>query len=403
MRQPPNPYKASAGVTPPLLVGRDDVLRNYFDAIEGEPGDLERLTLLQGPRGIGKTALLTTIGDQLRGSETYGPWRVFDETATPGFVGRLTRAIAEDLEEIGVEQVKKRSEFSWLLNPVTVKRSSTEMVDWTKTFRDVFTALCDAQDHLNRQFNGDMDAGILVTLDEIHQNNAEEVRQFAAAVQHLVREGRNISVVIAGIPQVTSPLLSGKTPEGEDNPVTFLRRMDKVDLGAVSDDDVRQALECPAENVGVRWDEDALESAVQACGGYPFMVQLVGMYSYRAAEEEARIISPADVEKGVATAQRKIGNLVHAPALDDLSDVDRTFLVAMSRDDGPSKIGDIVERVKPGDSQYINTYRRRLIDADMIRPARYGYVDFTMPYMREYLRGHAAHYGMSHLNEQQRQ
>ena len=88
--------------------------------------------------------------------------------------------------------------------------------------------------------------------------------------------------------------------------------MDKVDLRTVSDDDVRQALECPAENVGVRWDEDALESAVQACGGYPFMVQLVGTYSYRAAEEEARIISPTDVEKGVATAQREIGNLVHA-------------------------------------------------------------------------------------------
>ncbi|MFZ2273042.1 MAG: AAA family ATPase [Corynebacterium variabile] len=184
-----------------MLVGRDDVLSNYFDAIEGEPGDLERLTLLQGPQGIGKAALLTTIDDRLRRSETYGPWRVFDETATPGFVGRLTRAMAEDLEEIGDEQVKKLSELSWLLKPVTVKRSSTEMVDWTKTFRDSFTALCDSQDLLNRQFNGDMNAGILVTLDEIHRNNAEEVRQFAAAVQHLVREGRNISVVIAGIPQ----------------------------------------------------------------------------------------------------------------------------------------------------------------------------------------------------------
>lgn len=39
---------------------------------------------------------------------------------------------------------------------------------------------------------------------------------------------------------------------------------------------------------------------------------------------------------------------------------------------------------------YVSVYRRRLIEAGMIEPAGYGGVDFALPYLREYLRDHAA-------------
>lgn len=79
--------------------------------------------------------------------------------------------------------------------------------------------------------------------------------------------------------------------------------------------------------------------------------------------------------------------MVHAPALQGLSAVDRTYLAAMAVDDGPSKSRTVTDRmgVAPG---YGSMYRQRLIDAELIRPTGRGYVDFAMPYLREYLREH---------------
>lgn len=39
-------------------------------------------------------------------------------------------------------------------------------------------------------------------------------------------------------------------------------------------------------------------------------------------------------------------------------------------------------------AQYASVYRQRLIDADLIRDAGRGLVDFTLPGLRDYLRSH---------------
>lgn len=66
--------------------------------------------------------------------------------------------------------------------------------------------------------------------------------------------------------------------------------------------------------------------------------------------------------------------MVHAPALAAASDIDKSYLLAMAKDDGPSKTSDISQRlnVKKG---YANVYRSRLIEADLIDVPGRGYVD----------------------------
>ena len=61
----------------------------------------------------------------------------------------------------------------------------------------------------------------------------------------------------------------------------------------------------------------------------------------------------------------------------------------MAHDNGPSKMADIQRRLDV-DINYASQYRRRLIAAELIHPTRRGYVDFALPYLREYLRDHAA-------------
>ena len=105
------------------------------------------------------------------------------------------------------------------------------------------------------------------------------------------------------------------------------------------------------------------------------------------------MISTGDVTVGVAAARRRIGSLVLEPSLAGISDVDRSFLVAMSQDDGPSRIGQIALRLGV-DGTYASQYRLRLIDAELIASVGHGMLDFTMPYLRECLREHAAALGL---------
>lgn len=75
--------------------------------------------------------------------------------------------------------------------------------------------------------------------------------------------------------------------------------------------------------------------------------------------------------------------------LNDLSPVDRSFLVAMAHSEGPAAMSDIATRLG-ADANYTSQYRLRLIHQDIIQPAGRGNVEFVLPHLREYLQEHAA-------------
>ena len=54
-------------------------------------------------------------------------------------------------------------------------------------------------------------------------------------------------------------------------------------------------------------------------------------------------------------------------------------------DEDESSIADVGRRLDR-DHGYVSRYRSRLIVAGVVEPSRRGYLRFTMPYMREFLR-----------------
>jgi hypothetical protein len=368
-----NPFRPTAGSTPPLLVGRDDVLEEFGGSLDDGPGSPARLALFTGPRGIGKTVMLTEA-DNLA---VQRGWVTLAETATRGMVLRLQHATTRVLRELDPAAVPSRS-ITGLTLPVvggglTMSTPPVEVVEWRSELGRLLDVL---------ERNG---TGLLITVDEVHAGARDDLRDLAAIVQHLIREDRDIALAMAGLPSTVSDLLN-------DEVLTFLRRASRFELDDVPLDHVARALQRSIADSGCTIDDDALQEATNATGGYPFMIQLVGFHVWRSAPTSH--IDLAAAREGVAAARKRLGSLVHETSLADLSNVDRTYLVAMAQDEGESSTGEVARRlgVTP---YYASTYRARLIAAGVIEPTRHGYVDFAIPYLREYLREHATRYEMA--------
>lgn len=222
---------------------------------------------------------------------------------------------------------------------------------------------------------------MLLSLDEVHREATQDLRAIAQTVQHLFREGRQLAFAAAGLPSAVEDVLN-------DAVVTFLRRAERFTLGSVSAQEVALALRAPIEDSGREVTDEAIATAIAGTQGYPFLVQLVGYHMW-AADPGSETIDAGQARVGVERAVRRVGRLVHEPALGGLSAVDRSFLAAMSLDDEPSRMADIAQRLGVTGT-YASQYRLRLISAELIVPAGHGRVSFALPYLRDYLREHVA-------------
>ena len=68
--------------------------------------------------------------------------------------------------------------------------------------------------------------------------------------------------------------------------LTFLRRAERHTLADVPLPEVRTALRSTISESGRQIEDDALDLATEATGGYPFMIQLVGYHGWRKAEDD---------------------------------------------------------------------------------------------------------------------
>lgn len=183
-------------------------------------------------------------------------------------------------------------------------------------------------------------------------------------IQHVTRrEQLPVAFAGAGLPQIEDTLLS-------DDAATFLQRCARYDIDFLDPGATAAALRQPIVQAGGSITE-ALHAAVDATSGYPFMVQLVGFHSWKAANGQAPAITTEHVTMGISEGEEALNRQVLEPIWRGLSDVNRDFLMAMSHDDGDSRISDIARRMSVS-TQYASVYRQRLIAAGMVTPARPG-------------------------------
>ena len=97
-------------------------------------------------------------------------------------------------------------------------------------------------------------------------------------------------------------------------------------------------------------------------------------------------ITIEDAQEGVTKAPRfgDLGQMRREPAVSGASAIGRTFLLAMAKDNIPSKMDDFQEDLEV-DVNYAVKFRLRSIAAELIEPTGRGYVGFALPCHLEYL------------------
>ena len=352
----PNPFKPTAGMNSPELIGRGQILDEFQEALGNGPGAPDRLMRISGVHGVGKTVLLNALGELAR-SQGY---QVVDVAANAGFCGRILSALERGASLSSVS--RSPSLLGVSLDSVEISKSPTQLGE--------------------AMFNASKRGGLLITLDEIQDAPVDEMRELGNEIQLLIRQGANVAFAFAGLPSSVDDVVIDET-------LTFLQRAKHVELTRLSDFEVGESLEDTIRKAGKSIEPAVAQILTDASRGYPFMIQLVGYYSWQAsARHTANCVEEQDAQKGIAAARQSFEVMVLSPALRRVSPKQREYLLAMAQC-GESEVeaSSIAERMGLAPAS-IGSYRKRLIDAGLIVGAGYGKVSFAIPYMREYLLEH---------------
>ena len=366
--RPGNPFAPTFGVEPPLLAGRDGILADITEAWEAGSTHPGYTTLLLGRRGSGKTVVL----EALRKLAHARRWLTVPEAAaSPGLLNRLGHKALALLNEQAHELSTDLTRTLWAAG-IGLGSDYDPAANLSRRVGNVLGALAA---HL--QASG---AGFVITIDELHAGDTDELRMLGIVVQDIARIARlPMAFVGAGLPVLENTLLA-------DTHVTFLQRCARHEIGFLDHAATWSALSEPIREHGGRLAPNAAEHGVAVSQGYPFMVQLMGFHAWEAAADPTSVVDLDDMRTGAEEARRQVGQLVIAPMWRDLSQGSQRFLAAMALNDGPSRPADLAARLGVS-SGYISVYQGRLRTAGMIAPAGNRRLDFAIGAARQWIRG----------------
>lgn len=371
----PNPFKPTAGKMPPILIGRQSIIDDFKEGLENGAGAPGRLMLITGQRGYGKTVMLTELG---RVAKDAG-WEVISETASEGMCDRLASALVRPGMKLRGVNVQPSIGVPGILN-ASLGGASFSVDQIALTLREV------VNQRLAKMPRG---KGIVFTIDEAQAASMADMVALATTIQHVIRDEdmrdvsdsdkHGVAFVFAALPSLMDELLHERV-------LTFLRRSVQHDLGLVAYPDVRSAYIEVVREGGLAIDSEVAELAAEASDGYPYMIQLVGYYMWRAAEVRgSKEIEEADVIQGKKDALVLLDDAVCAPLFDGLTAAQKLFVKAVAKEaPQPAKVSEIANRAHRSAS-WVSKYRASLIKERVVESAGYGLVRLSASHLAEYV------------------
>lgn len=365
-----NPFRPAFGIAPRVWAGRTVILDTYAAALHSFPGDQARTLVISGLRGIGKTALVNELED-LAKQQGWLILRVHATDKEP--ITTLVETTIPTLLEQHSPPTKRTITGATIAGIGAIQTTINEPNRPVPTLNSQLRALTGLlKPH---------GTGIVISIDEVQHANPDDLAVIATAYQDLIRDGIDISFIVAGLSRGVDALL-------QHPGTTFIRRGLRVELTPLTPDEAQKTLIETAKDSVVSMDEKAAASAAQFAQGHPYLLQLIGSLSWaHARSHNIDIILPEHVDQVKATAISSLGMQVHQPELKYLTQAETKFVEAMAKamtDTHQAAISEVAKILgKPVTS--LSDVRAKLLLKEVISVPAHGKLSFRLPYFKEYL------------------
>jgi len=382
-----NPYTPNAGAEPRYLAGREPELDSFRVLLRRmKKGHTDQSMIVVGLRGVGKTVLLSAFrniteeeGDlvaieaEITKHEDFGPRmgalvrRALFSVAPSAKWKERGRRAASVLRSFQIT-VTPEGEVSASLSGVDPLEGVADSGNLSDDLTDVFVALGQAAEEHGK--------GVVFILDEVQFLNLREFEALIAALHKTVQRRLPITLVAAGLPQL--PELAGEAKSYAER----LFRFPTVD--SLAPGEARKALIEPARDLGVGFEDGAVDEILVYTEGYPYFIQEYGSVIWSFAEETP--ITKENVDDAREAVEAKLDESFFRVRADRTTDAELKYLRAMAElGPTPQLAGDVAD-VLGRQSTSLGPTRARLIGKGLLWTPSHGYAAFTVPQFDRYMK-----------------
>ncbi len=268
-----NPFHPGTGTAPDHLAGREPeqaLLRQALKDITGPResdygplrGEAPRPLKIVGPRGAGKTALLTWVKREANPKEVD--------------VVRLNFVPARKSKDVISGLLKKVANIPGLSRQ-KAEAGAYDLLQRAMKWKSGQPPLQDFEEIMETRL---MFRPLLLLLDEVMHYDPEMMSQILQQSQGLANDGWPLAVVLAGTPALEAHL--------DHVGATFIHRAKDVYINHLKPAATREALSKPFADRGVKVSDEALDLMASWTDDYPFFIQAVGSEVWKAKEDQGR-------------------------------------------------------------------------------------------------------------------
>lgn len=378
-----NPFAPGAGLQPPALAGRHQVIENArIDMNRLRSGRPVRSLMMLGLRGVGKTVLLNRLVREA-GEAGFNCIKI-EVPEGQKFASLLApqlRHVLHVLDMIQGAKSRMRSAFSALRNFVgtfNIKVGDVEfgfepapgIADSGDLEQDLPQLLCKVAEAA-----AERGQAVCLFLDEVQYLSTVELAALVVSLHEISQRNLPLFMVGAGLPQVAT--LAGNAKSYAE------RLLQYPEIGPLSPEAARSAIVEPIEREGATIAGSAVDEIIRITNGYPYFIQEWGAHAWNQAASTQ--ISLQDV---LASSERVIPHLdasFFRVRFDRLTALEQKYLRAMAElGPGPYKTGQIAETLGLAANEAA-PIRRKLIDKGMVWSQRHGETAFTVPLFDEFM------------------
>ncbi len=381
-----NPYAPGAGSPPPELAGREELRETLSIALQRiRSARPAKSVLLVGLRGVGKTVLLNQMQTDAEalGIETLWIEAPENRSLPAVLAPRLRLALLrlsrnERARDLATRALRGLAGF---VQALRFKYQDIEVgVDFEPEpgLADNGDLEQDLQDLLEVAGLAAKEAQTALVLfaDELQYVEETELAALITALHRAAQRRLPIVLVGAGLPQLRGRMGHAKS---------YAERLfDFPEVGALSPEAARVAIEKPANDEGVRIEPDALEQIILETQCYPYFLQEWGKRAWDQAK--GSVIKKEDVRAACTIAVAALDESFFRVRFDRLTPLERRYLRAMAAlGPGPHRSGEIAEALGRRVISLAPT-RNKLIGKGMVWSPSHGDTAFTVPLFDAFMR-----------------